>query len=483
MRKGLGSPHLDSRAGGALDAEQARVLARPDLSARVSDIDHAGAVLVVETELVDESPILDLRVRKAARRNGAKVVTLTSRPSTLDPNAAAAVRFAPGAAEAALAALAAELGSPRADGSRLGDARRRASLEPPICAPPPRCCASAGDVVILWGERVAARRAAARGRGRAAGRGRRAGPGAAGPSRADRGARRRQRARPARGGRAAATWARAWRTRPSRAWRPPRSPAALADGDLSTLVLLDADPLSTHPERAAGRRRSRRAGAVIAFADFLTPALTEHATVVFPAESNAEKEGTLTHPDGRLQRVRQAIGHQGEIAARSGACWPSWRDRCGAGAGRASARRWPTAALAGAVPFCAGLDLEEIGGRACAGRTATRRPSCPRPSCPTPRWSAPPELPEGLRLGAGALAVGRRGDRARAVAALPRARAAGRAGARPTPSGSAWQSGDEVRGERRATQSVRGHGGAAPGGAARQRLPAWPAPPRTTPRR
>ena len=105
IREGAGSPHLSSSPG-SIDAEQARVLARPDLSARVSDIDHAGAVLVVETELVDESPILDLRVRKAARRNGTKVVTLTSRPGTLEPNATASVRFAPGAAEAALAALA-----------------------------------------------------------------------------------------------------------------------------------------------------------------------------------------------------------------------------------------------------------------------------------------------------------------------------------------------------------------------------------------
>ena len=70
---------------------------------------------------------------------------------------------------------------------------------------------------------------------------------------------------------------------------------------------------------------------MIAFTDFLTPALEENATVVFPAESNAEKEGTLTHPDGRLQRVRQAIGHPGEIRARSGGCWPSCADRCGAG--------------------------------------------------------------------------------------------------------------------------------------------------------
>ena len=99
----------------------------PDLSARVSDIDHAGAVLIVETELVDEAPILDLRVRKAARRHGTKVVALTSRPSALDPNASAHVRFAPGATEAALGALAAALGSGRAPGRarRGGRARRR----------------------------------------------------------------------------------------------------------------------------------------------------------------------------------------------------------------------------------------------------------------------------------------------------------------------------------------------------------------------
>ena len=36
----------------------------------MSDNDHARAILVLDTELVDEAPILDLRVRKAVRRNG-----------------------------------------------------------------------------------------------------------------------------------------------------------------------------------------------------------------------------------------------------------------------------------------------------------------------------------------------------------------------------------------------------------------------------
>ena len=141
----LGPARLDGR-GGARPRSRAGARQPRPARARTSDIDGAGAVLVVETELVDEAPILDLRVRKAARREGAKVVTLTSRPSSLDPNSAATVRFAPGAAEAALAALA----DPSDD---------LASRAP---APTPEALRGAAEVlreaestVILWGSRVA----------------------------------------------------------------------------------------------------------------------------------------------------------------------------------------------------------------------------------------------------------------------------------------------------------------------------------------
>ena len=102
MREALGSPHVDSatRAARATPRSRARSRART-CPPRVSDIDHADAILVLDTELVDEAPILDLRVRKAVRRNGARLVVASSRPSTLDGAAAAALRFAPGAAEAA----------------------------------------------------------------------------------------------------------------------------------------------------------------------------------------------------------------------------------------------------------------------------------------------------------------------------------------------------------------------------------------------
>src|SRR3712207_13195 len=74
VRSTLGSPHIDSRVGGNLDRDQARILARPELSAPIWEIDNAATVLVVGTELVEESPIFDLRVRKAARRHGTKVI-------------------------------------------------------------------------------------------------------------------------------------------------------------------------------------------------------------------------------------------------------------------------------------------------------------------------------------------------------------------------------------------------------------------------
>ena len=47
---------------------------------------------------------------------------------------------------------------------------------------------------------------------------------------------------------------------------------------------------------------------MIAVDSVLTDTIREHADVVFPAEAYAEKEGTVTHPDGRVQRLRPAIG-------------------------------------------------------------------------------------------------------------------------------------------------------------------------------
>ena len=323
LRKGLDSRHVASEAAGWSFGEHARALARPALSAKVSDIDHADAILVLDTELVEEAPILDLRVRKAVRRNGARLVVASSRPSTLDPNAAAALRFAPGAAEAAVGALAAALGSPRAgsldelagrarasEGFRPGT-RSTGATGPDAVRATADVLRDAGDVVVIWGSRVAG--------------GERRGEaieallalaGALGvedkdesglieiPSGTN--------------GRGLREVGCTPRLEPGLADAPASGPP-----DPAALLLFE----STLSESALARATS-----VIAFAAFHDEALDEHADVVFPAAVYAEKEGTVTHPDGRLQRVRQALGHPGDARA---AWWvlAELCERVGAGLG------------------------------------------------------------------------------------------------------------------------------------------------------
>ena len=62
------------------------------------------------------------------------------------------------------------------------------------------------------------------------------------------------------------------------------------------------------PNRELWKQALDTAQVVIAHESVMTETIREYADVVFPAEAYAEKEGTLTHPDGRLQRLRTAIG-------------------------------------------------------------------------------------------------------------------------------------------------------------------------------
>jgi NADH-quinone oxidoreductase subunit G len=100
---------------------------------------------------------------------------------------------------------------------------------------------------------------------------------------------------------------------------------------------------------------------VIAHSAFLTEGVREHAQVVFPLESNAEKDGTIVHPDGRLQRLRQSIARQGMTR-------PGWQvmQEIGRRLGlELDALTGPmvSKAIFEAIPFYAGLSLDEIGGR------------------------------------------------------------------------------------------------------------------------
>src|SRR5947208_2723954 len=140
-----------------------------------------------------------------------------------------------------------------------------------------------------------------------------------------------------------------------------RALAELRAGDLTALYLLHDDPLVSRADTHGWDHALEKTTGVVAHAQFLTAGLREHANVVFPAESYAEKEGTLTHPDGRVQRLRPAIGHPGELRA-------EWRvlaelaERIGHPLGILTGAQ-ATAQLAQAVPFYAGATLDVIGGR------------------------------------------------------------------------------------------------------------------------
>jgi NADH-quinone oxidoreductase subunit G len=359
MREGLESEDLDSRAGGGLPLELHRALAAPGAQATVPDLEFASVVLVLDCEPVDDMPIVDLRLRKGVRRHAVKLALATSRPSSLDPNAQVSARFAPGAGEAFVLALAAAL-----DPARGGEVDRLASAagtHADAVREVARTLRGAEDVVILYGERLVsgprgadAARAlltlagdlrllegregagvlcvptGTNGRGLAeAGVLPNAGPGFA---------------EPAATGRDAAAIA-----------------AAASAGELTALYLLHTDPVLDLPGRGSWESALDRATTVVAHAAFLTEGIAEHATVVFPAESYAEKDGTLTHPDGRLQRLRPAIGHPGSTRAE----WSVIADlarRLGADLGVLTGPM-ASAQLFAAVPFYAGLTLEEIGGQ------------------------------------------------------------------------------------------------------------------------
>ena len=380
VREALGSPHLDSQRA-PVSREALIALGDPGLQATVSDLEFAHAVLVLDTEPVDDMAILDLRIRKGVRRNRVKLAIASARPSSLDTNAALSLRFAPGGGPASAADLAA---AARGERDRT-DADARALFEVLDLLQ-----GAGEDIVIVGSERVGGALAALAdalglrdraGAGllvvpaNANGRGLRevgvlpdAGPGLAPVAQA---------------GMHAAQMAEAG-----------------ARGELTALWLMGVDPLRDMPYRARWEQALERASTVIAHASFLTEGIREHANVVFPFVAFAEKDGTTTHPDGRVQRVRPAIGHQGQ--ARYG--WQVLND-LGRQVGlelRVLTAGMALAQVTEAVPFYAGLTLDEIGGRGIRWQEREAAAAYPRPTGAFTAPTAPPPAVEpaaGLRLG------------------------------------------------------------------------------------
>ncbi|HEY5674786.1 MAG TPA: molybdopterin-dependent oxidoreductase [Malonomonas sp.] len=86
--------------------------------------------------------------------------------------------------------------------------------------------------------------------------------------------------------------------------------AAAGKGELKALYLLGEDPLTSYPDRALVSKALETSFLVVQDL-YLSPS-AQKADVVFPAASFAEKDGTFTNAERRIQRLRVGIKSPGE---------------------------------------------------------------------------------------------------------------------------------------------------------------------------
>jgi NADH-quinone oxidoreductase subunit G len=175
---------------------------------------------------------------------------------------------------------------------------------------------------------------------------------------------------------------------------------ALAAGELDAVLLFEVDPVRDLPGGEAWRQALRTARTVVSVSMFDNGS-TEFADVLLPAESYTEKEGTVTHPDGRVQRLRATVPHPDEV--HFGWQWlVELSALLGDETGLDSALE-VLEAIASDVPFYAGVSHEEIGGKGVRWQereAAAAFPAVVRAAESASGGPAPPAAANGdLRLG------------------------------------------------------------------------------------
>ncbi|MDP9189440.1 MAG: NADH-quinone oxidoreductase subunit NuoG, partial [Actinomycetota bacterium] len=327
----------------AVDSSLLAELSRPEMSARMSDLDYAGSILVIGADPLHEMPILDLRIRKAVRRNASRLIVASERPTALDGGAHEAIRYAPGDAAGFVKALRAALAGEQDQGPHAEDGKAVAEI-----------IKSVPDPVIVWGERLwrsPGAVAALRDVARSLDMHQRIGPGLLEvPEESN-----------ARGLREVGLTPGAGPgySEGARGRSPEEIKDALASDGLDALLLVNADPVRTYPD-GEGWRKALSNSFVVAISMFDDES-TRYADIVLPAESYAEKEGTVTHPDGRLQRVRPNVPHPKDVR-------PGWwiltglLSALGDDLGIATPEEVFTLACE-EIPFYGEIAYEEIGGQ------------------------------------------------------------------------------------------------------------------------
>jgi NADH-quinone oxidoreductase subunit G len=290
-RIALGSNDIDMRAR-SHSAEEAQFIAAEvagrGIEVSYRDLENAPAVLLAGFEPEEESPIVFLRLRKAARKHGLRVVTIAPFMTPGSQKLAARlITTLPGGEAAALGQL--------ITGSGLDEAGRAAAgllktsgaiiLAGERLAAVPGALSAAARLAHATGARLGwvPRRAGERGAVEAG-----ALPGLL-PA-----------GRPASDPRARAQVARAWAVAAL-----PDAPgrdmgemlAATVAGELGALLIAGVDP-GDLPDPAAALAAIEAAGFVVSM-ELRASAVTDRADVVFPVAAVSEKPGTFVNWEGR----------------------------------------------------------------------------------------------------------------------------------------------------------------------------------------
>jgi NADH-quinone oxidoreductase subunit G len=312
----IGTDHVDAQLGDGLPT--GLVLGLPP--ATIDDVCRpGGTVIYLGPDPKEELPVLYLRLRHAAVKDGVKIVELAPISTGLSPYVAASVRYRPGESAAMLATIL-ESGS---------------SDDPAVARAASLVGAAEGDVTVVIGRPsvtegastivdsvallrnalprarflVGLRRANVRGAldmGMA--------PGIL-PGRVTREV-------------GSSRFAERWATVPTEDGLDADGILrAAADGRIDTLILLGSDPLADFPDRALAERALTGARFVIAVDQFLSES-SRRADVVLPAAGFAEVDGTTTNLEGRVTTLTQKVTAAGssrpdwliagELAARLG---------------------------------------------------------------------------------------------------------------------------------------------------------------------
>jgi NADH-quinone oxidoreductase subunit G len=286
MRTVIGTNNVDAQLDDGLEPQ---FLAAVAGRARIGDLERATTVLVWGPDLKEEHPTLYLRVRRAAQELGATLIVVHPRATGLDDRATHVLRYRPGAGAELLADL------------RAGD-----SSHPEVAA-----ALSSGPVVALIGRT---------GYGEDA----RLAEAVAAWVRTFNGAGILPLARRSNvfgaldmglapnllPGRVSVTansaFGDAWGEIPT---TPGRSTAQMLDGSLRALILMGSDPAADVPDSAQAQEAVAGAEFVVSI-DLFRTASNATADVILPADGFAEKEGTVTNIEGRVQKVNAiTTGH------------------------------------------------------------------------------------------------------------------------------------------------------------------------------